>query len=237
MQFLYLFSFVVAVSYAAALPQPAGLSEKYSNNVDATLASGLEARSYQPGSNSHKDSATLVSAENNLATAPENVKAAGAVLGDSTGKLLVEYAQRSLQVTDILNNWVKDAEKNLFGAIKAGLGNKQYSKVKSLLKDVSEKLAADASYNLQQVTAALSNIENKVDFVKLEVEAVQVEFVHVFEDYKFYIKTLRPHLDKFASGQDTNKYLSDGVESLVEFSLKQEALYFIVREGIPDAIY
>ncbi|KAH9246411.1 hypothetical protein BASA81_016052 [Batrachochytrium salamandrivorans] len=56
-----MFSFVVVASYAAALPQPAELSEKYSNNVDATLASGLEARSYQPGLNSYKDSATLVS--------------------------------------------------------------------------------------------------------------------------------------------------------------------------------
>ncbi|KAH9247586.1 hypothetical protein BASA81_014803 [Batrachochytrium salamandrivorans] len=61
MQFIHLFSFVVVASYAAALPQPAGLSEKYSNNVDTTLASGLEARSYQPGLNSYKDSATLVS--------------------------------------------------------------------------------------------------------------------------------------------------------------------------------
>ncbi|KAH6583358.1 hypothetical protein BASA60_001482 [Batrachochytrium salamandrivorans] len=61
MQFFHLFSFVVVASYAAALPQPAGLSEKYSNNFDATLASGLEARSYQPGLNSQKDSATLVS--------------------------------------------------------------------------------------------------------------------------------------------------------------------------------
>ncbi|KAH6586364.1 hypothetical protein BASA50_000537 [Batrachochytrium salamandrivorans] len=61
MQFFYLFSFVVAASYAVALPQPAGLSEKYSSNVDATLASGLEARSYQPGLNSYKESATLVS--------------------------------------------------------------------------------------------------------------------------------------------------------------------------------
>ncbi|KAH6589581.1 hypothetical protein BASA50_009936 [Batrachochytrium salamandrivorans] len=61
MQFFHLFSFVVVASYAAALPQPAGLSEKYSNNVDTTLASGLEARSYQPGSNSQRDSATLVS--------------------------------------------------------------------------------------------------------------------------------------------------------------------------------
>ncbi|KAH9249502.1 hypothetical protein BASA81_012766 [Batrachochytrium salamandrivorans] len=243
----------ILASYAAALPQPAGLSEKYSNDVDTNSASGLEARSYQPGSNSHKDSATLVSLKQrgnsgsgsfpsspsvpqnlvfetndpfgkaqhsalllfdvvkafgtDLGDAPKNVKAAGAALSESTGKLL------------------------------AGLGSKQYSKIKPLLDDASEKLAADASDNLQQVTAALSNIENKVDFVKLEVEAVQVAFVHVFEDYKFYIKTLQPHLDKFASGQDTNTYLSDGVESLVEFSLKQEALYFIVREGIPDAIY
>ncbi|KAH9245688.1 hypothetical protein BASA81_016824 [Batrachochytrium salamandrivorans] len=58
-----MFSFVVAVSYAAALPQPAELSEKYSNNADATLASGLEARSYQPGLNSYKESATLTSLE------------------------------------------------------------------------------------------------------------------------------------------------------------------------------
>ncbi|KAH6566536.1 hypothetical protein BASA62_006631 [Batrachochytrium salamandrivorans] len=60
MQFFHLFSFVVVASYAAALPQPAGLSEKYSNNVDTTLASGLEARSYQPVLNSYKDSATSV---------------------------------------------------------------------------------------------------------------------------------------------------------------------------------
>ncbi|KAH6563570.1 hypothetical protein BASA62_008451 [Batrachochytrium salamandrivorans] len=61
MQFFHLFSFVVVASYAAALPQPAGLSEKYSNSVDTNLASGLEARSYQPGLNSQKNSATLTS--------------------------------------------------------------------------------------------------------------------------------------------------------------------------------
>ncbi|KAH6579848.1 hypothetical protein BASA82_000392 [Batrachochytrium salamandrivorans] len=59
MQFFHLFSFVVVASYAVALPQPAGLSEKYSNSADTNLVSGLEARSYQPGLNSQKDSATL----------------------------------------------------------------------------------------------------------------------------------------------------------------------------------
>ncbi|KAH6566782.1 hypothetical protein BASA62_006489 [Batrachochytrium salamandrivorans] len=42
-------------------PSQRGYLKKYSNNVDTTLASGLEARSYQPGLNSHKESATLMS--------------------------------------------------------------------------------------------------------------------------------------------------------------------------------
>ncbi|KAH6590661.1 hypothetical protein BASA50_009223 [Batrachochytrium salamandrivorans] len=61
MQLFYLLLFVVVASYAAALLQPAEPSGKYSNNVDATLTSGLEARSYQPGLNSQKGSATLTS--------------------------------------------------------------------------------------------------------------------------------------------------------------------------------
>ncbi|KAH6596000.1 hypothetical protein BASA50_005473 [Batrachochytrium salamandrivorans] len=63
MQFFYLVSFAVAASYAAALPQPAGLSKRHSNNANTNSASGLEARSYQPGSNSYKESATFVSLE------------------------------------------------------------------------------------------------------------------------------------------------------------------------------
>ncbi|KAH9272869.1 hypothetical protein BASA83_004757 [Batrachochytrium salamandrivorans] len=61
MQFFHLFSFVVVASYAVALPQAAELSEQYSNSADANLASGLEARSYQPGLNSYKESAILMS--------------------------------------------------------------------------------------------------------------------------------------------------------------------------------
>ncbi|KAH9253836.1 hypothetical protein BASA83_011814 [Batrachochytrium salamandrivorans] len=63
MQFFHLVPFVVVASYAAALPQPAGLSEQYSNGVDTTLASILEARSYQPVVDTRKDSPTLVSLE------------------------------------------------------------------------------------------------------------------------------------------------------------------------------
>ncbi|KAH9262949.1 hypothetical protein BASA83_013725 [Batrachochytrium salamandrivorans] len=242
MQFLHLFSFVVAASYAAALPQPAELSEQYSNNVDATLASGLEARSYQPGLNSQKDSPTLVSLERrgsyeefsrdhrgsgssppprlspkdalrhisrpadkaeigsmflslmvkafgtDLGDAPENVKAAGAALDGNTGNLLVDYVQRSLQATDSLKEWVEEVGESLVTVIKSGLGDKEYSKVKPLLDDASSKLAADASYNLQQVTEALSNIANQVDSARLEAGVVQQSFGRVFEDYKFILR-------------------------------------------------
>ncbi|KAH9273461.1 hypothetical protein BASA83_004127 [Batrachochytrium salamandrivorans] len=44
-------------------PSQRELSDKYPNSVDITLASGLEARSYQPVLDSHKDSATLTSLE------------------------------------------------------------------------------------------------------------------------------------------------------------------------------
>ncbi|KAH9244290.1 hypothetical protein BASA81_018312, partial [Batrachochytrium salamandrivorans] len=56
MQLFYLFSFAVVASCTAALPQPAELSKRYSDNVDVNLASILEARSYQPGFNSQQDS-------------------------------------------------------------------------------------------------------------------------------------------------------------------------------------
>ncbi|KAH9244182.1 hypothetical protein BASA81_018430 [Batrachochytrium salamandrivorans] len=168
MQFLYLFSFVVAASYAAALPQPAGLFEKYSNNADATLASDLEARSYQPGLNSHKDSATLVSLKDRgnyegsdpsppsppSASTPGHtqwgpkdpyIEEVGAAVGGTVEETLVEYLRNARQATDSLKNWVNDAEEGLVITIKSGLGDDGYSKVKSLLDDASEKLKADVS--------------------------------------------------------------------------------------------
>ncbi|KAH6595167.1 hypothetical protein BASA50_005961 [Batrachochytrium salamandrivorans] len=289
MQFFHLFSLVVVASYAAAHPQPAGLSEKHSNNADATLASGLEARSYQPELNSQRDSATLVSLERrgsyeessrkyrkyefphpprstprdilrdiynpfdkaeagswflspmikefgtNLGDVPENVKAAGAAVDGNTGNFLVEYAQKSLQVTDILKEWVEEAEESLVAVIKAGLDEKEYSKVEPLLKDAGEKLAADASYNLQQVAAALLNIQGKVGPVKPEVDAVQGAFERVFEGYKLYFATLQPQLARFETGKDLNRHLSVGVQSLVEFSLRQEELYAEIIEKLETA--
>ncbi|KAH9267653.1 hypothetical protein BASA83_009870 [Batrachochytrium salamandrivorans] len=59
-------------------------------------------------------------------------------------------------------------QKKSICCIKVDFGNKGYSKIKPFLDDASDKLKADVSYNLQQVTAALSNIEKKIDSAKLE---------------------------------------------------------------------
>ncbi|KAH9250570.1 hypothetical protein BASA83_008705 [Batrachochytrium salamandrivorans] len=69
MQLFYLLSFVVVASYAAALPQPEGLSEQYSNGVDTNLASILKARSYQPVLDIREDSPTLMSLERRAGSA------------------------------------------------------------------------------------------------------------------------------------------------------------------------
>ncbi|KAH9249944.1 hypothetical protein BASA81_012248 [Batrachochytrium salamandrivorans] len=228
--------------------------KSFRTNLDIcdTTASGLEARSYQPELNSQRDSATLVSLERRgsyeessrkyrknleliLADVPENVIAAGAAVDGDTGNSLVEYVQKSLQVTDILKEWVEATGESLVAVIKAGLDGKEYSKVESLLKDAGEKLAADASYNLQQVTAALLNIQGKVDSVKLEVDAVQQAFGRTFDAYKLYFATLQPQLARFETGKDLNRHLSVGVESLVEFSLKQEELHAEIMEKLETA--
>ncbi|KAH9276560.1 hypothetical protein BASA83_000688 [Batrachochytrium salamandrivorans] len=119
MQLFYLFSFAVVASYAAALPQPAGLSEKYSNDVDATLVSGLEARSYQPVLDTREDSPTLMSLERradsagsfeNIASTIDNVGDGFAELSENgekvktkivgtAGNLLSLYLRKATYVT------------------------------------------------------------------------------------------------------------------------------------------
>ncbi|KAH6583797.1 hypothetical protein BASA60_001266, partial [Batrachochytrium salamandrivorans] len=218
MQFFHLFPFVVVASYAATLPQPAGLSEKHSNNADATLASGLEARSYQPGLNSQKDSATLVSlkrrggsgsrqppspattpkqVENNHADVPENVKAAGKTIGGITENLLLAYFQKALYVTKSLKDWVENTGEDIVAVIKSGLGDAEYSKVESSLKEADEKLTDRANGYLRLVNAALSHIEKDVSTAKQRMETIHVSFMYLFESYTEYFEKLGLQLKKF----------------------------------------
>ncbi|KAH9262215.1 hypothetical protein BASA82_000716 [Batrachochytrium salamandrivorans] len=244
MQFFHLFPFVVVASYAATLPQPAGLSEKHSNNADATLASGLEARSYQPGLNSQKDSATLVSlkrrggsgsrqppspattpkrivpgidtpldkaelgtlllsskieeVENNHADVPENVKAAGKTIGGITENLLLAYFQKALYVTKSLKDWVENTGEDIVAVIKSGLGDAEYSKVESSLKEADEKLTDRANGYLRTK----------------------------------YFEKLGLQLKKFDAGKNIRKSLSGADASLVDFTRDQRDLYDDMISGL-----
>ncbi|KAH9262198.1 hypothetical protein BASA82_000761 [Batrachochytrium salamandrivorans] len=278
MQFFYLFPFVAVASYAAALPQLAGLSEKYSNNADATLASGLEARSYQPGSNSQKDSATLVSlkrrgnsgsgsfpssattpkcivpgidtpldkaelgtlllsskikeVKNNHADVPENVKAAGAALSESTGKLLLAYVQYFHYVTNSLKDWVENTGKDIVAVIKSGLGDAEYSKVEPSLKEANEKLTNRANGYLRLVNTALSNIKGRVGTTEKQMETIHESFVNLFEYYTDYFEKLGLQLKKFDAGKNIRKSLSGADASLVGFTIDQRDRYENMISGL-----
>ncbi|KAH6576267.1 hypothetical protein BASA62_001522 [Batrachochytrium salamandrivorans] len=323
MQFLHLFSFVVVASYAAALPQPAGLSEKYSNDVDTTLAIAgdnsegtsednsegtpednsegsvetivkerqktilkdrletilkdrletilkerqktIEIETYESDSSPSPASPSEVAPgyeydpygkaedgaiglpfvigdfgvefEARFADAPENAKAAGAALGGNTGDTLVEYLKNGRQATETLKEWVEDIGKGLVDIIRLGLGDEEYSKIKSFLDDASEKVVADASDNVQQMTAALLNIEKKVGSAKQEVDAIQAAFERVLEAYKLYIGTLEFQVFRFKEGKYIQSHLSVGVECLVEFSENQKGLYYTIIEGLFGRVF
>ncbi|KAH9248996.1 hypothetical protein BASA81_013341 [Batrachochytrium salamandrivorans] len=318
MQFFHLFSFVVVASYAAALPQPAGLSEKYSDSVNTNLATGLETRSYQPESNSYKDSATLVSlkrrddyegsskgssgddsegssegpsganskgpsgddskkspkensgsgsssppttiperivwnidtsfdkaelgalllsskieeVKNNHDDVPKNVKAAGRVIGGNAGVLLLEYFQNALYVANSMKNWVETTGKDIVSVIKFGLGDAEYSKVESSLKEAYEILTDRANGYLKVVNAALSNIEKDVSTAKQYMEVIQVSFMYLFEAYIDYFEKLGLQLAKFGAGKNIHKSLSNAGVSLVDFTRDQRDLYDDIKNGL-----
>ncbi|KAH6582591.1 hypothetical protein BASA60_001836 [Batrachochytrium salamandrivorans] len=142
-------------------PSQQGLSGKYSNNADTNLAFGLEARSYQPVLNSQRDSATfvLLKRQDDSEGSPEG------------------YA---------LKEWAEDSGENRDIVIKSGLGDEEYAKVESSLKEANEKLKADASGDMQQVTDAVSAIGETPGSVKPEMETIQTSLGRTLDAYKVY---------------------------------------------------
>ncbi|KAH6571324.1 hypothetical protein BASA60_007221 [Batrachochytrium salamandrivorans] len=149
MQFFYLLSFVVVASYAAALPQPAELSEQYSSNVDITLASILKARSYQPVSNSQKDSATLVSLERRAGPA-----------GSPGGNFL--FGIPPLSTLDYY-----EAEKLIDSLFKPG--DFSFANISSTIKNVGDgfaKLSENGEKALSLTLSASSGLNATISFIK-----------------------------------------------------------------------
>ncbi|KAH9252330.1 hypothetical protein BASA81_009701 [Batrachochytrium salamandrivorans] len=261
MQFFNLFSFVVAASYAAALPQPAELSGKHSNNADTNLAFGLEARSYQPVLNSQRDSATLVllKRQDDSEGSPEDgsEESTGDDSEESTGDD-DEFEHTELDLDNPLNNATfdtlllvskieeagdypaevpesKDSGENLDIVIKSGLGDEEYANVESSLKEANEKLKADASGYMKEVTDAVSAIGETPGSVKPEMETIQTSLGRTLDAYKVYFEVLQPQLTKFNAGENIDKYLSEASENLVGFTEKQQGLYDGILQKLETA--
>ncbi|KAH6566980.1 hypothetical protein BASA62_006397 [Batrachochytrium salamandrivorans] len=93
MQFIYLVSFAVVASNVAALPQPAGLSAKYSSDIDDALAFDLDDRSHQPGLTSQTGLDTLMSLKqqgNSEESSGDNSKSGTPLPSDSISKSIIQ---------------------------------------------------------------------------------------------------------------------------------------------------
>ncbi|KAH9247663.1 hypothetical protein BASA81_014747 [Batrachochytrium salamandrivorans] len=219
MQFFYLFSFVVVASYAAALPQPAELSAKYSNNTDTNLASA----------------STIEEAGEDYVKVPESVKTAAAAVGGTVEKELVEYLKKALYVGTTLKEWEEGAGKNTVLVIQSGLGDEEYAKVEPSLKEAGEKLTTDASGYMKEITAAVSAIGEKAGPVKPEMETIHAAVGRTLDAYKAYFEVLQPQLTKFDAGANIDKYLSEASASFVGFSSSQQGLYDGILQGLETA--
>ncbi|KAH9267485.1 hypothetical protein BASA84_000632 [Batrachochytrium salamandrivorans] len=238
----------------------------------------INSDSYQPGSNSQKDSATLVSlkrrggsgsrqppspattpkrivreidtpldkaelgtlllsskieeVENNHADVPENVKQLGKTIGGITENLLLAYFQKALYVTKSLKDWVENTGEDIVAVIKSGLGDAEYSKVESSLKEADEKLTDRANGYLRLVNAALSNIKGRVGHYRETDGTIHVSFMYLFESYTEYFEKLGLQLKKFDAGKNIRKSLSGADASLVDFTRDQRDLYEDIISGL-----
>ncbi|KAH9251879.1 hypothetical protein BASA81_010199 [Batrachochytrium salamandrivorans] len=249
MQFFYLLSFAVAASYAAALPQPAELSEKYPNNVDNNLASGLEARSYQPESNSHKDSPTLVSLKRRddsegssgedsgsdslppPATTPKKTNGVPFTKGDIN---IMNLAHIIDNVGDGSVDLYKDGEKagkkidNPVG----GLVAKYLRRIRpGLLRDI-QSFEVRFSTAFKAASKAVSNILNEVDSVADNIQRIEKSFENTLYSRTSLLLELKLLLEGFEGGETLKGHLSAAVKSIDDFLRDQGYFYLPIMKGL-----
>ncbi|KAH9274943.1 hypothetical protein BASA83_002655 [Batrachochytrium salamandrivorans] len=229
MQLFYLLSFVAAVSHAAALPQPAGLSDKYSSNVDITFASFLGARSYQPVLNSKEDSATLVSlkrrADSDGASGkprrsspppsplltPEDVEKIIAKFFKDSDFTSANISSTIDKVGDGAVDFYKDGEragKEIGGT--AGPMLKRY-----LDRDIYEG----------EVVKAVSNILTKTGTVIENVNTINTSFKDLFDSRMKLFTLLGSPLKDSEAGKILYGHISNVVTSLGKFVADQQKIH------------
>ncbi|KAH6592645.1 hypothetical protein BASA50_007933 [Batrachochytrium salamandrivorans] len=221
MQFFHLLSFVGVASYAAALPQPAGLSEKYSNNVDITLASILKARSYQPVLDTREDLPTLMSLERRADSAGSPRVNSGSGTPplstldyEEAKKLIYSLFEKSdfsfANIASTIDN-VGDGFAEL-----SENGEKVGNKIGGTAGDLLAKYVRRNTYNVEEA-------------IQLLVEAIN-NLVKIFD----VIKTL---MSKSESGKTIYDEISTTIESLDEFIAEQQRLHDEIITALEDEFF
>ncbi|KAH9269560.1 hypothetical protein BASA83_008380 [Batrachochytrium salamandrivorans] len=245
MQFFHLVPFVVVASYAAALPQPAELSEKYLNNVNVNLASGLrldptnlhsipKRKFSSPFTEETVNSMALASTINNvgdgIAGFYEKGDKAGQKIGGNAGNLLTKYLRRASYVNAAVRNWVTNFVPDIRDAIKDGLGDAEYSTVGPDLIETSDKLTVDYRADLTALLGATSNIVDDLGSVTENLQTIDRSFGRTVYSRMALLSTLRFLLGKFTAGETLNGYLADISKSIDDFAAEQNELFAKIVE-------
>ncbi|KAH6573646.1 hypothetical protein BASA62_002833 [Batrachochytrium salamandrivorans] len=240
MQFFHLFSFVVVASYAAALPQPAGLSEKDS----ATLVS-LKRRDDSEGSseeNSGSDSppppattpghTVSVPFTNddvstmNLASMIKNVRDGGYIVEGGV--------ERS---GNMIGGLVGDMMTMYLGkATYSGLGDDEYSKIEQDLTKSIERLERVFRAGLYGMADGASNITNDFGSATENFQQIRDAFKGSLDSFTTIISILKDKLKSFEADKTLEGQLVDISKSVDDFfNQDQEPLFDEIMKGLRAA--
>ncbi|KAH6587883.1 hypothetical protein BASA50_011075 [Batrachochytrium salamandrivorans] len=252
MQFFHLFSFAVVASYAAALPQPAGLSEQYSNSVDITLMSILEARSYQPVSNTREDSDTLIVKEAeklidrvfkqgdlsfaNISSTIDNVGDGNAEISENgekvvtkivgpAGGLLAKYLRRSTFVNLALTLLTGREGKTIFDAIESVTPPAEFPKVVLDFSRAVVESVTGADTKEAKSDDLILNILKDTGAVVQDVEAAIKLLVDTVVILLKPFDTLKTLMSKSEKVKILYDQISSMMESLTKFTAEQKKLH------------
>ncbi|KAH6576172.1 hypothetical protein BASA60_004640 [Batrachochytrium salamandrivorans] len=244
MQFFYLFSFVVAASYAAALPQPAGLSEKYSNSADTTLASSLEARSYQPRIKLPKGlgyfdvavatrPSTIDKFGNGVYHLFDNGERARKKIGEFAGEALERYLSRFVYVIIALGEWMKREQSTIFDTIKSALGDEQYYKIIKDFVNLSAALTAGSSRKEDNASKIILDIIERTDNdVFDDAREIGILFKEAFDNRITLFKMLKFLLKDAEVSKTLHENMSAMITSLGNFLADQKKTHDAIMKEL-----
>ncbi|KAH9250737.1 hypothetical protein BASA81_011453 [Batrachochytrium salamandrivorans] len=265
MQLFHLFSFVVVASYAAALPQPAELSGKYSNSANTNLVSGLEARSYQPGFNSQKGSATLMSLKRRAdskglprkngkyGSSPLPVTTASKPFGDPFKDSDVSSENLFLTIENVEDGNVevfKDGElagnkiggntgrmvaKYLRRYVYSGLGDAEYSKVEPGITKRLKALQDEFRVGFDAVVGATTDILRDVGLVGENFQKFNKLFEGIYFKFGDLLSELNFRLRQFKAGKAFYVHLTKASVGMGLFFQDQDRLYEEITRALGTA--